>query len=95
MFVVFLKFSARKDRAGELMTDHNEWITRGLSDGVFLLAGTLQPRLGGVLVAHNTTRDDFEARLQADPFIAHDVVTVELFEVSPSKSDPRLAFLLV
>jgi hypothetical protein len=48
-----------------------------------------------VLVAHNTTRDDFEARLQADPFIAHDVVTVELFEVSPSKSDPRLAFLLV
>jgi uncharacterized protein YciI len=95
MFIVFLKFSANKGRAGELMADHNEWIARGLADGVFLLVGALQPRLGGAIIAHNTTRDELAARLQADPFVAHDVVAVELFDVSPSKSDLRLAFLLV
>jgi uncharacterized protein YciI len=77
------------------MAGHNEWIKRGLADGVFLLVGSLQPGLGGAIVAHQTTREELEVRFQSDPFVAHDVVTVELFEVSPAKSDPRLAFLVV
>jgi uncharacterized protein YciI len=95
MFIVFLKFSANKQRAGGLMPGHNEWLKSGLADGVFLLVGSLQPGLGGAIVAHHTTREELEIRLQSDPFVADDVVTVELFEVSPAKSDPRLAFLVV
>jgi uncharacterized protein YciI len=94
MFFVLLRFSQNKHQAGELMATHNEWISRGLADGVFLLAGSLQPRLGGAVVAHNTTREELTARIRDDPFVAHDVVTVELVEFSPAKSDPRLAFLL-
>ena len=95
MLIVFLKFSANKQRAGALMQGHNEWIRSGLADGVFLLVGSLQPGLGGAIVAHQTTREELELRLQSDPFVAENVVTVELFEVSPAKSDPRLAFLVV
>jgi uncharacterized protein YciI len=95
VFIAFLRFSRNKQRAGELMMGHDQWIASGLADGIFLLVGSLQPRLGGAVVAHNTTRKELEERLQADPFVAHDVVTVELFEVSPAKSDPRLALLLV
>ena len=94
MFIVFLKFSANKRQPADLMARHNEWIKRGLADGVFLLVGSLQPGLGGAIVAHQTTREELEIRLQDDPFVAQDVVTVELFEVSPAKSDPRLAFLV-
>jgi uncharacterized protein YciI len=83
-----------KHQANELMAGHNQWVASGVAEGVFLLVGSLQPRLGGTVVAHNTTREELEARLQADPFVAHDVVTVELFEVKPAKADPRLAFLL-
>ena len=95
MFIAFLRFSLNKHQANELMAGHNQWIASGLADGVFLLVGSLQPRLGGAVVAHNTTRKELEERLRADPFVAHDVVRVDLFEVSPAKSDPRLAFLLV
>ena len=94
MFIAFLRFSVNKQQANEFMARHNQWIASGLADGVFLLVGSLQPRLGGAVVAHNTTREELEARLLADPFVAHDVVTVELLEVSPAKSDLRLAFLL-
>jgi uncharacterized protein YciI len=94
VFIAFLRLSLNKHQANELMAGHNEWIASGLADGVFLLVGSLQPRLGGAVVAHNTTRQELEERLRADPFVAHDVVTVELFEVSPAKSDARLAFLL-
>jgi uncharacterized protein YciI len=95
MFIAFLKLSTNKQRAAGLMVAHNEWIERGVADGVFLLVGSLQPGLGGAIVAHQTTREELEIRLRDDPFVAHDVVTVELFEVSPAKSDPRLAFLVV
>jgi uncharacterized protein YciI len=94
MFVVLLRFSNNKSKAGEFMSAHNAWIQRGLDDGVFLVVGSLQPQLGGAVVAHNTTRHELEARVQDDPFVAQDVVKAELFEISPSKADPRVAFLL-
>jgi uncharacterized protein YciI len=94
MFIVFLRFSTNKHRAADHLTRHDEWIKSGLADGVFLLVGSLQPGLGGAILAHHTTREELEVRLHDDPFVAHDVVTVELFEVSPARSEPRLAFLI-
>jgi len=54
MFVVLLKFSDNKNKAGEFMEDHNQWIKSGFDDGVFILVGSLQPNLGGSVIAHNT-----------------------------------------
>jgi uncharacterized protein YciI len=94
MFVVLLKFADSKGKAAELMQAHNDWIKRGLDDGVFLLVGSLQPMAGGAIVACNTTLADLEARVSADPFVAQNVVKPEILEIAPSKADPRLAFLL-
>jgi uncharacterized protein YciI len=94
MFVVLLKFSARKDRAGELMQGHKEWIQRGFDDGVFLLVGSLTPNLGGAILAQATPRADLEARLRDDPFVAEGVVAAEIHEIVPARADARLGFLL-
>lgn len=93
LYVVFLKFSNNKSEAGKLMSEHQAWLERGFDDGVFLLAGSIVPRAGGAILAHNTSRDELEARVREDPFVAGDVVRAELFEVSPSSVDPRLQFL--
>lgn len=94
MFIVVVRFSTNKAKASELMVAHNAWIARGLADGVFLLVGSLEPRAGGAILVHNTTRPELEVRLNEDPFVAHDVVSAELLEVTGSKADPRLEFLL-
>lgn len=94
MYIVFLRFSNNKARAGELMASHNAWIARGIDEGVFLIIGSLQPALGGAVVAHGIGRAELEARIAEDPFVANDVVKAEVFELSPAKTDPRLAFLL-
>lgn len=94
MFIVLLRFSNARSRASELMPGHNDWIRRGLQDGVFLLVGSLQPSLGGAVLAHDVTRAALLERISQDPFVVHDVVQAEIFEVSPSKTDARLAFLL-
>ena len=94
MFTVLLIFSSNKDKAGQFMDGHKEWIKRGFDDGVFLLVGSLQPDLGGAILAHNTSLSDLQSRVNADPFVAENVVSAEILEIAPSRADERMKFLL-
>ena len=94
MFIVLLKFSSNKAQAGQFMEGHNAWVKRGIDDGVFLLVGSLQPSLGGGIVAHNTSLPHLQHRVNDDPFVAENVVSAEILEITPSKGDERLSFLL-
>lgn len=95
MFVVTLRFSANKAKAPQLMAGHNAWIRQGFDDGIFLLTGSLQPSAGGAVLAHNISRTDLEARLREDPFVAEDVVSTDILEIAPGRTDDRLVFLKV
>jgi len=94
MFIVLLKFSANKSQAGQFMESHKEWIKRGFDDGVFLLAGSLQPNLGGGIMAHNINLSDLQNIVNEDPFVAENVVSAEIIEITPSRYDERLKFLV-
>jgi uncharacterized protein YciI len=76
------------------MDGHKEWLKRGFEDGVFLLAGSLQPNRGGGIVAHNTSLPELQRRVSDDPFVVERVVTAEILEIAPSRADARLQFLL-
>ncbi len=93
MFIVTLRFSTRQADAGRFMDDHNAWLRRGFEAGILLMAGSLQPRAGGVVIAHGVTRAALEAYVQSDPFVTEDVVRAEILEVTPGRTDERLAFL--
>ena len=93
MFLVTLRFTIGKAKAPQFIDGHNTWIKLGFNDDVFLLAGSLQPNAGGAILAHNVSRSDLEARIQADPFVAEGVVSADIFEISPGRTDDRLAFL--
>lgn len=94
MFVILLKFSDNKAQAGQHMDGHNAWIKQGFDDGVFLLAGSLKPGLGGTVVAHNASLAELEDRVNQDPFVAENVVKAEILEIAPARADSRLEFLL-
>ena len=94
MYVILLRFSDNKAAAPEHMHGHNDWIKRGLDDGVFLLVASLKPGLGGAILAHNETPDALAARVDADPFVAENVVAAEILDIAAAKTDPRLDFLL-
>jgi uncharacterized protein YciI len=94
MHVVFLRFGEHKARAGELTESHVEWLTRGFADDVFVLSGTIAPGLGGAILAHNITQAELAERVAEDPFVMHGVVTSEIIEISASRADERLSFLV-
>jgi uncharacterized protein YciI len=94
MLIVLLKFSENKSQAPQFMEGHNAWIKRGFADGVFLMVGSLQPNLGGAIVAHQASLKDLQSRVSEDPFVIENVVNAEILEITPSKTDERLNFLL-
>ena len=94
MFVILLKFSKNKSKAGEYMEGHNKWIRQGFEDGVFLLVGSLQPNLGGSVIAHNASLPEMKERVNSDPFVAENIVTAEILEIEPRKTDERLGLLV-
>lgn len=94
MFDVLLKFSENKRKAGDHMEGHNKWIKQGFDDGVFLLAGSLEPGLGGSVITRNTSLPELQERVNNDPFVAENVVSAEILEISPKKADERLGFLV-
>jgi hypothetical protein len=63
-------------------------------DGVFLLVGSLQPDLGGGILAPGTSLSDLQSRVNGDPFVAEKVVSAEILEIAPWRTDARLGFLL-
>jgi uncharacterized protein YciI len=93
MFIVLLKFSENKSSAGAYMDGHSEWLKRGFDDGVFLLSGSIQPGLGGAILAHDISLSVLQDRVNEDPFVAQDVVKAEILEIAPGQTDARLAFL--
>lgn len=94
MFFVFLHFSGNKGEAPRHMAGHKRWIDQGFEDGVFLVTGSLAGHQGGMVLAHNTTREALDKRVAMDPFVAEDVVRAEIAEVAPARADQRLQFLL-
>ncbi len=76
------------------MDGHKNWIKRGFDDGIFVLSGSLQPKSGGAVVAHNTSLSQLQERVNDDPFVAQNIVSAEIIEISASQTDELLAFLM-
>lgn len=94
MFIVLLKFSENKSLAAKYMEAHNQWIQEGFENDIFLLVGSLQPNLGGSIMAHNISREALQSLIKKDPFVIEKIVTAEILEIAPVKTQERLNFLL-
>ena len=93
MLIVLLKFGENRSNAGDHMDGHNAWLKQGFDDGIFLLAGTLQPKQGGAIITHGIAHADLETRLRQDPFVQEHVVVHEILDIDPARVDQRLDFL--
>lgn len=94
MYIVLLKFSDNKAKAKEYMDGHNAWIKQGFDDDVFLFVGSIEPGQGGSIIAHGESLETLEKRVGNDPFAIEGIVTAEILEISPKKTDARLNFLV-
>lgn len=94
MFIITLRFADNRSAAADLMADHNDWIAQGFADGIFHCVGSLMPDGGGAVIAQGESRGEIEQRVQADPFVAENVVTAEIIEIDVRRTSPEFARML-
>ncbi|WP_078815910.1 YciI family protein [Prosthecobacter debontii] len=94
MFIILLRFSLRKSDAPTFMDAHKQWLKRGFDDGIFQLAGSLEPGQGGGILAHRCTLAQLQQRVNEDPFVEQRVVSAEIIELDPGMAVPQLQFLV-
>ncbi|PIR33365.1 MAG: hypothetical protein COV37_16420 [Bdellovibrio sp. CG11_big_fil_rev_8_21_14_0_20_39_38] len=94
MFIIFLKFSENKSLASDYMEDHKKWIKKGIEDNVFMIVGSLQPNLGGGIIASCNSYLEVESRVKEDPFVEKDIVKYEIYELTPSIANEKFKSFL-
>ena len=94
MYIILLRFSENKNLAPDHLDGHRAWLKQGFDTGMFLLAGSLKPGVGGGILAVADSQDAMTHFVDQDPFVVANVVTAEVLELEPARADTRLNFLL-
>ena len=86
MFVVTLTYVADLTLIDEALQDHNEWLGRQYADGAFIASGRRVPRVGGVILTSNISREDLDRRLASDPFGQRGLAEYAVTEFVPTRT---------
>ncbi len=68
VLIAVLEYTKSLDEVDVLLSEHRRYLQDLLDQGKLLICGKLQPRTGGVIIAKNISREEFEKILKNDPF---------------------------
>ena len=84
LFTVTLTYRADAAVIEAQLPAHRDWLAPHITHGRFLVAGPLEPRTGGLILAHCEDREELDALLAADPFVALGLVDVAVLAAAPA-----------
>ena len=90
MFVLLLTYTKPLEDVDALMRDHMKWVNEQYAAGRFVVSGRMIPREGGIIVAIGGTREEIEALMREDPFVARGLAEVRVVEFRASQRAPDL-----
>lgn len=88
MLIAILKYTKPLDEVDPLLPKHREYLQKLFHQHKLLVCGRLEPRTGGVIIAKNIHRAEFERILKEDPFAI--VSEHQIFEFLPALHDASL-----
>jgi uncharacterized protein YciI len=95
MFVIELIYKADLTEIDAAMRAHMAYLNEHYAAGRFLVSGRKVPREGGIILALGESREQIEALVKQDPFVARGLADVRVIEFRPSQKaddiDARLA----
>ncbi|MCU6455638.1 YciI family protein [Sphingomonas sp. A2-49] len=93
MCVVSLTYGADLDAIDAAMGAHVAWLGAAYAEGRLVASGRKRPRTGGIVIAIGS-RDEVEALVATDPFVAGGLATAEVVAFTASMAALPLADLL-
>ncbi|MET3134645.1 uncharacterized protein YciI [Oxalobacteraceae bacterium GrIS 1.11] len=91
MFVISLSYQKPAADIDAALADHVVFLREQYAAGVFLMSGPMQPRTGGVIIAHGVERSALEALLRRDPFYEQGIATYAITQFVPTRTADALS----
>ena len=88
MLIAILKYTKSLAEVDALLPKHRQYLQTFFDQRKLLVCGRLNPRNGGVIIAKNISRAEFEKILKNDPFT--EVSEHTIIEFTPSQYDDCL-----
>lgn len=90
MFIVSLTYVKKLSDVESHLPDHVAYLERYYEQGIFLMSGRKEPRVGGVIVMQADSRKQVEGIISEDPFNQAGIADYEIIEFIPTKTVPAL-----
>ena len=85
MFVLISRYLKPLDVVDAWLPEHRTFLERHYAARHVLTSGPQSPRLGGVIVTHDITREQVDAMLAEDPFVREGVAEYQVIEFKPTR----------
>ncbi|MFM2482801.1 YciI family protein [Celerinatantimonas sp. YJH-8] len=93
MFIVSLTYLYDLAKVDEYLIAHRQYLDSLYARGKLLVSGGKKPRDGGIILAHQVTREELDELLTHDPFYQQGLARYEITEFTPRQTAESLAFL--
>jgi uncharacterized protein YciI len=80
MFILLSRYLKPLDEVDKVLPAHRAFLEKHYEARHLLVSGPQDPRVGGVIVTHDITREQVEAMLAEDPFVREGVSEYEIIE---------------
>lgn len=85
MFIAILTYQKSLEFVEENLEAHNIFLEKNYRLGHFIFSGRRNPRVGGVILINQDSKDKVLEIIKEDPFYAKNIANYELIEFIPTK----------
>ena len=85
MFVIELTYKAALSEIDKHMKAHVAFLNEHYASGRFVVSGRKVPREGGIILATGGSREEIEALVREDPFVARGLAEFRVIEFRASQ----------
>lgn len=89
MFIISLTYKKDISEIERLLPEHVLFLEKNYKANRFICTGRKNPRVGGIILATNSTLQKMEDIIKEDPFYINDVADYQITEFTPTKYDER------
>lgn len=87
MFIALLTYKVSLEEVDGFLDEHKLYLDKNYNLGNFIISGRRNPRVGGVILINQDSKNHVMNIIKEDPFYKYDIADYELIEFSPTKYD--------
>lgn len=91
-FVVEIIYTRPFDEVAAVVDEHRAYLQTGYQNGLLLISGPQEPRVGGILVMKADSLATIQSFCNGDPYAQHNVARHRIIEFFPKSHIPALQF---